>query len=148
MPTYSTTSLGGFTIGSADISTATASSSTTTSASITPDPYYYPTTTTSSYYAAVSSPSIGLYVKDYEKECKEMCDKVEQHIDQLEEDIQFFNDKREESENLIKFLHNSMASANAKITELEKEITGLKGYTSWLESELMEMKNKDGEELR
>lgn len=97
---------------------STTSATTTTYSS---GPYYTATT--------VSSPPLYVSFESIEEKAKQYFDKVDEHVDELEKDITFLNEKREEQENKIKYLMDTIAAA-------AKEIEALKSYCGYLENKL------------
>ena len=57
-------------------------------------------------YTTAGPTSITFTVDNVEEKTKEYCDKVDQHVDKLEEDIEFLNNKRHMNEEHIEFLIN------------------------------------------
>lgn len=82
-------------------------------------------------YTTASAINFNTTVNKYE----EYSQKIDKHVDQLEEDIDFFNRKREEMECTITSLIN-------RINELEKNTDDLKTYISWLEHRVDEWEER------
>lgn len=111
--------------------------------------YYEPitsTTTTSTtsptVYTTVGPTSVSFIYKDTEEKMKEYCDKVDQHVDELEEDIEFLNTKREEQEQVIAAMQVNNTDYNKRIEELEKEKMNLESYVHWLETRIEILEGK------
>ncbi len=112
--------------------------------------YYDPTTSTTTststtsptVYTTIGPTSISFAYKNTEEKMKEYCDKVDQHVDKLEEDIEFFNTKREEQEQVIAVLRINNTEYNRRIEELEKEKMNLESYAHWLESRIDALEGK------
>lgn len=88
-------------------------------------------TTASTIYTA-SVPTITLAYSDTEEKMKEYCDKVDQHVDALEEDIEFLNEKRKSNEERIEQLINQNTEQDTTIKELTARIGDLQGYINYL----------------
>lgn len=109
-------------------------------------PTFYTTTATTStststisnpLYAAVSAPTLTFsYASD---ETKEQMEKAEKHMDDLELDIDFLNDKRHEQEELIEELNARLVEAEALIKSLDNAVENLKNYTNWLENRITKL---------
>ena len=126
----------------------TTTSSTTISPSITWEPDCITTTTVPYYPTPATTITSSIHLITEEK-IKEYTDKVDQHVDQLEEDIQFFNEKREEDEKKIDDLIGQLANANFRLGEkdtqiknLEHEVSNLKGLVGWLEDTILKIQEK------
>lgn len=103
--------------------------------------YYDPTVSNAStststisptIYATIDPTSISFTYKDTEEKMKEYCDKVDQHVDKLEEDIEFLNDHRLSNEEQIEFLVQQNIEKDTKIKELISELQDIKGYANYL----------------
>ena len=73
---------------------------------------------------------------------KEYCDKVDQHVDKLEEDIEFLNEKRLSHDELLEILVNANIERDNKIKALESSVAYLKTYTSHLETVIHMLEDK------
>lgn len=109
--------------------------------------YYEPITTTTSttsptVYTTVGPASVSFIYKDTEEKMREYCDKVDRHVDELEEDIEFLNTKREEQEQVIAALLVNDTEYNKRIEELEKEKMHLESYVNWLETRIGALEEK------
>lgn len=67
----------------------------------------------------------GVIYSDIDKS-KEIIEKLEKHIDELEEDIEFFNKQREETQEKLNEILNENASLSSVISTLTVEINDLK----------------------
>lgn len=119
-------------------STTTTETTTTTAA-----------TATGGYFTTTTGPSISAYspitlyttfTTDRYDELKEKVEKytesTDRHVDQLEEDIEFLNKKREESEEAHKDILSYISDLVTKMGNAEKEIEALKNYTKFLETRI------------
>lgn len=110
------------------------------------DPLTITTSTTSpTVYTTIGPTPISFTYENTEEKIKEYCDKVDQHVDKLEEDIEFLNNKRQMNEEHIVRLINQNIQKDTKIKELEDSITFLKGYTSHLEGLIHVLEEKINE---
>lgn len=73
---------------------------------------------------------------------KEATEKVDKHVDQLEEDIDFLSQEREAHETLIKQLITENINKTKQIEDLEKKINAIQAMTSAFASMLEELENK------
>ena len=101
--------------------------------------YYAPitSTTTSTSTAAstiytMSGPTITLAYENTQEKVKEYCDKVDQHVDELEEDIEIINEKRRSNEERLEQLINQNSEKDTAIKELTAEVNDLRGYVNYL----------------
>lgn len=92
------------------------------------------TTTSPTIYTAIGPSSISIVHENTEETVKKYCDKVDQHVDKLEEDIEFLNEKRLSHGDLLEILVNANIEKDNKIKALEGSVTYLKNYTSHLEA--------------
>lgn len=115
--------------------------STTTAATATTAGNTYSGTT-----AAVMPGGIFLSYTDPSEEIKRATQKVDEHVDQLEVDIEFLNEERKKQEETIKMLTSKLLDAVNEITNLKEEINNLKGYTDYLDGRIENLKNKDKQE--
>lgn len=98
-------------------------------------------TTSNPLYAAVSAPVISFsYASD---ETKEQVEKAEKHMDDLELDIDFLNNKRHEQEEFIEQLNARLVEAEALIKSLDDSVEHLKGYTNWLETRITHLEEQN-----
>ena len=111
--------------------------STTTATTTTAGNIYSGTTTTT------VTPGIFLSYTDPSEEIKRATQKVDEHIDQLEVDIEFLNDKRKAQEETIKMLTSKLLDAIDEITNLKEEVNNLKGYADYLDGQIESLRNKD-----
>lgn len=84
-----------------------------------------------------------------EEKMKEYTEKVDRHVDQLEEDIDYFNKELEQQQEQIVSLEekdttnlNINMEQNRKIKTLEDEVEFLKNYSSYLEGRIMALEGK------
>lgn len=63
-----------------------------------------------------------------EETVKQYCDKVDRHVDKLEEDIEFLNNERISHDDLIGILVHENIEKNNKIKDLTDTIESLKRY--------------------
>jgi predicted nucleic acid-binding Zn-ribbon protein len=94
---------------------------------------YYPTAETVSTSVCcqpltVNSSTVTI-CNPWEEKIKKYCDATDEHVDKLEEDIDFLDKKREDVNDKLIFLFD-------KIGELEREITILKGENTQLRDDL------------
>lgn len=73
---------------------------------------------------------------------KEATEKVDKHVDQLEEDIDFLNRERIANETRIKQLISENINKTKQIEDLEKKINAIQAITSTMASMLEELENK------
>lgn len=99
----------------------TTSTTTSTSATISP-----------TIYTTVGPTSISLAYEDTQEKVKEYCDKVDKHVDELEEDIEFLNEKRQSNEERLEQLINQNIWQDTTIKELTARIGDLQGYINYL----------------
>lgn len=108
------------------------------------------TTTAGNIYsgstAAVMPGGIFLSYNDPSEEIKKATQKVDEHVDQLEVDIEFLNEERKKQEETIKMLTSKLLDAVNEITNLKEEINNLKGYADYLDRQIENLKNKDKQE--
>ena len=98
--------------------------------------------TSPTIYTTIGPSSISFVQRDTEEKTKEYCDKVDQHVDKLEEDIEFLNEKRKSNEELIDQLIYQNSEMDTKIKTLESSVTFLKNYTSHLEALINMLQDK------
>ena len=110
--------------------TSTTSTSTSTS------------TTSPTVYTTIGPTSISFTYENTEEKMKEYCDKVDQHVDKLEEDIEFFNNKRLTIEEHVEYLINQNIQKDTKIKELEDTITNLKSFINFLDNKINDLEAK------
>lgn len=111
------------------------SSSTTSASSITSAPIY-----TTTVYDAAPTYTISVVNTD---EYKKTLEKVDEHIDQLEGDIQFLNDKREAQEKIIANLLARLEEAESKIIDLTDLLDTTKSYAEWVETRLQQVEKRN-----
>lgn len=110
--------------------------------------YYNPltsTTTTSTTTPTVyttSGPTISFIYENTEERMKNYCDKVDQHVDKLEEDIEFLNEKRKLNEGHLERLINQNIEQDAAIKDLTNEIKDLRGYINYLVDRITVLEDK------
>ena len=81
--------------------------------------------TVNTVYNTNSSAYSGVIYSDIDKS-KEMIEKLEKHIDELEEDIEFFNKQREETQEKLNEILNENAALSSVISTLTVEMNDLK----------------------
>lgn len=91
------------------------------------------TTTTGTIYAAYNTS---------EEKMKEYTEKVDKHVDQLEEDIEFLNNERESLKYVVKRIDADLDTATYRINALEDENTKLKAHIDYLERKIYELEAK------
>lgn len=102
-------------------------------------------TTATTYYTA-SIPTVELVESNtIEERIREYEEKLDKHVEQLEEDIQFFNDSRERQEQAIKELIIANVEKDKKIKILEDKIIYLDGFTGYLENKITVLEDKFNE---
>jgi peptidoglycan hydrolase CwlO-like protein len=112
----------------------TTSTTTSTSATISP-----------TIYTTVGPTSISLAYENTEEKMREYCDKVDQHVDKLEEDIEFLNEKRKLNEEHIENLINQNLQKDTTIKELTARINSLQGYINYLVDRISVLEGKINE---
>ena len=90
------------------------------------------TSTTSPTVYTTSGPTISFIGENTEEKMKEYCDKVDQHVDKLEEDIEFLNNQRISHDQVIESLIHANIEKDNKIKDLTDNIESLKGYVSYI----------------
>ena len=88
--------------------------------------------TTSPTVYTTSGPTISFIGENTEEKMKEYCDKVDQHVDKLEEDIEFLNNQRISHDQVIESLIHANIEKDNKIKDLTDNIESLKGYVSYI----------------
>lgn len=73
---------------------------------------------------------------------KEYADKVDRHVDQLEEDIEFLNNERESLKDIITRMDLDLDIAKCRVKALEDENTNLKAHINYLEGRIYELEAK------
>ena len=96
-------------------------------------------------YTTLGPNSISFTYANTEEKMKEYCDKVDQHVDKLEEDIEFLNDKRISHDQLIDTLIHVNIEKDNKIKDLTNAIETLKGYVNYIENRLNLLEEKRNE---
>ena len=124
-----------------EATTSTASTTYATGGYIT-----YNTPITTAYTAAAP-----MYVsfENTEATVKEYTEKVDKHVDELEEDIDYFNQKLEQQQEQVVSLEekntinlNMNIEQDKKIKALEDKIDLLENYTNYLEGRVMALEDK------
>lgn len=105
------------------------------------------TTSTSSptVYTTLGPASISFTYEDTKEKMKEYCDKVDQHVDKLEEDIEFLNNQRISHDQLIETLVHANIEKDNKIKNLTDTIESLKGYVNYIVDRLDLLEEKINE---
>ena len=106
--------------------------------------YYAPITSTTTststipptVYTTVGPASISFAYNNTEEKMKEYCDKVDQHVDKLEEDIDFLNNQRISHDQLIETLVHANIEKDNKIKDLTDTIESLRGYVNYIEDRI------------
>ena len=88
---------------------------------------------TNNIYTTISS-----YI-DQEEKFKEFAEKVDKHVDQLEEDIAFLNDERELLKTEIARLELDLSLANDRIKVLED----MKGFINYLADKIKKLEDNN-----
>ena len=115
--------------------------------------YYEPTTSTTTststtsptVYTTIGPTSISFVHEDTKEKMKEYCDKVDQHVDKLEEDIEFLNNQRISHDQVIESLIHANIEKDNKIKDLTDTIESLKGYVSYIADRLDLLEEKPNE---
>lgn len=135
-------------VDSCTISSGTAGSPYYETITTTTTPYYYPATTTTITPSAITINTSSITDKIEEK-IKDYTEKTDLHVDKLEEDIQFLDEKRQENEIKIDELlgqvtaaHFKLGEKDKKIKDLEDQVNNLKGLVSWLEDTILKIQEK------
>lgn len=101
------------------------------------------TTSATSLYTSGTIANNNLYTTvsylDREEKFKEYTEKVDRHVDQLEEDIEFLNNEREQLKLDIARLEHGLYLANEQIKSLEADREFLKGFTNYLEDRISKL---------
>lgn len=107
---------------------------------------YTPAATTSASYVA-SVPSITFSYKD--PDMVEKIEKLEKHIDELEEDIEYFNNKLDDQAGILKAHEKCIndnytinAEQDKQIEALKEKVVFLENYTNYLEGRIMALEDK------
>lgn len=89
-----------------------------------------------------------------EDKVKEYTEKVDKHIDELEEDIDYFNNKLDDHAGILKGHENCIndnytinAEQDKKIKALEDTVEFLKNYTNYLEGRIMALEDKTNDKM-
>lgn len=102
-----------------------------------PPEYITAANTTATTYYTASMPTVELVGSNtIEEKIREYEEKLDKHVEQLEEDIQFFNDSRDRQEQAIKELIIANVEKDKKIKNLEDIIDYLKDKLFELEGKL------------
>ena len=105
--------------------------------------------------SVVMSPdSFSIVYESLEDKIKASVEKLERHIDQLEEDIEFFNKNRIQQEEEITRLRTKLDAAETRLSEQDTIITFLKtreifftDYTNYLEGRIAALEDKKKDEI-
>ena len=100
------------------------------------------TTATTSTYTTGTIGTDNLYSTIYvdtEEKFKEYVEKVDKHVDQLEEDIAFLNDERESLKKEIARLEVDLSLANDRIKVLED----MKGFVNYLADKIKKLEDNN-----
>lgn len=121
------------------------SATTTSSGAISVDPdWFIPTTALNpvypSYTTTFTIPSVANEIDEVKEECKGYMEKVDEHVDKLEEDIEFLNEERLNHKNLIDSLFGTIHDYHTEIDTLKKELEDMKSYTKWLENKIHDLR--------
>lgn len=100
------------------------------------------TTATAPNVYTTSGPTISFTYENTEEKMRKYCDKVDQHVDKLEEDIEFLNDKRKSNEGNLEQLINQNIEQDAEIKNLINEIKDLQGYINYLVDRISMLEGK------
>lgn len=121
------------------INTITASTTGTSSTSYTTGT----TTTTIPTYTTYDSTPLYTLMTGNIDEYKQALEKADRHMDRLEEDIQFLNDKREAQEAIIANLLARLEEAESKIVDLTDLLDTTKSYAEWVENRLAQVEKRN-----
>lgn len=102
-------------------------------------------TTSPTVYTTVGPTSISFAYDNTEEKMREYCDKVDQHVDKLEEDIEFLNNQRISHDQLIETLVHANIEKDNKIKDLTDAIESLKGYVKYIIDRLDLLEEKPNE---
>lgn len=87
-----------------------------------------------------------LYVSNTEmmtrKDAEKYEDTIDRHLEEFEEDLHFFNEKREEQGELIELLEAKINEQRCDIGALKTEIVNLKTSIDYLNAKVMELEDK------
>lgn len=105
--------------------------------------------------SVVMSPdSFSIVYESIEDKVKTSIEKLERHIDQLEEDIEFFNKNRIQQKEEIDKLQTKLDAAETKLAGQEADIIFLKtreifftDYTNYLEGRIAALEDKKKDEI-
>ena len=96
--------------------------------------------------------SFSIVYESIEDKVKASIEKLEQHIDQLEEDIEFFNKNRIQQEEEITRLRTKLDAAETRLAEKDTDIKFLKtrevfftDYINYLEGRIAALEDKFNE---
>ena len=78
---------------------------------------------------------------------KEATEKVDKHVDQLEEDIEFFNKEREEHAKAIAHLLNDSLKKDKDIADLQMKVNGLETILIDMRNLLKELEEKVNDDV-
>ncbi len=109
--------------------------STTTATATTATGGYFTTsgpTITTSYTPITWSTTFTDRYDELKEKVEKYTESTDRHVDQLEEDIEFLNNKRKESEETYKDILSYISNLETKLCSAEKEIEALKNYTNFL----------------
>lgn len=104
--------------------------------------------------STISSQGISVNFTPIKDVIKESVEKLDQHIDHLEEDIEFFNEHRIQQEEEIDKLRTKLDATETRLAEQETNITFLKSreifftsYTSYLEGRIAALEDKTNDKV-
>lgn len=92
-------------------------------------------------YAALSAPVVTF--SSTSDKTQEQIGKAEKHMDDLELDIDFLNEKRKQQEEVIKELITKLAETDASIKSLTDTVNSLNSYTNWLETRIVRLEERN-----
>ena len=104
-------------------------------------------TTSPTVYTTVGPTTISFAYENTQEKMKEYCDKVDQHVDKLEEDIEFLNNQRISHDQLIETLIHANIEKENKIKDLTDAIESLKGYVNYIVDRLDLLEEKQNENI-
>ena len=107
------------------------------------DPSYTTTTTAIPTYTTYDSTPLYTLMTGNIDEYKQALEKADRHMDRLEEDIQFLNDKREAQEAIIANLLARLEEAESKIVDLTDLLDTTKSYAEWVENRLEQVEKRN-----
>lgn len=92
--------------------------------------------------AYVGSPTLSFNFTSVTEKIKEAEERIDKHVDQLEEDIEYFNNKLKELSDKLEYEEAINVEQNTKIKDLENQVSLLDGHINYLEGRLALLEGK------